>query len=648
MKIKITKFKRVEDKEFEIPATITGGNGKNKTSILEAISFVFTGKDLNGNEFKQVYDNRIEDLHEAIADVSYFDNYGNEWRRIVKPTFQTGRDGVETIKTKRSTECKKNGISVNDFSGEFSDFYNLGTDYFFRQKESDQRTIFLESLKSKMPNYYIKDAQLKKKELEKSQKAKVEEIKSAQNTIKALLSVEIPKVDEDLLEKHNEYLSLSQSVDQTLINEINERNIKAINDYSAAKSELSELIQTKKNEKSSLENSLSQTVEQIKVIESKQFDPIKEQSTEQLEKEIEALKSDFAKCEYFDDLAAFASVYFESNPILVENRKEIETILAKQFDATIGGKCPINGQFCEVSEAKAQTAFDKQKEAEIEAIKANNRSILTKMMNGANETYISLKGKLTRFESELSEIKERNSKVEEQNKTEKAKFEKSKADDLKALNLRVDELKKEIEITETSIAGFEKELSELKEPTPEKLPEANTISEDLKEAHTAYLEFEKEIIGANAINANNAKQKALKEAEIKANRDLLFTIGEELATLKNEISDYFSNLKGVVKTEFAGEIEIDVELQEFIMSRNEYDDCFRITANGCIFPYECNGALINNTKFQILAGLQRLAKYNGLTIMDNCEANTSQPINICGTNAVISIANFDEELSINN
>jgi recombinational DNA repair ATPase RecF len=73
MKVLIRKFKTIEGKEIQIPATIKGGNGLGKSTILEAISFVFTGVNLNGKEFQQIYDNRV-DLHDAMADVSFFDD----------------------------------------------------------------------------------------------------------------------------------------------------------------------------------------------------------------------------------------------------------------------------------------------------------------------------------------------------------------------------------------------------------------------------------------------------------------------------------------------------------------------------------------------------------------------------------------------
>jgi len=123
-------------------------------------------------------------------------------------------------------------------------------------------------------------------------------------------------------------------------------------------------------------------------------------------------------------------------------------------------------------------------------------------------------------------------------------------------------------------------------------------------------------------------------------------IGEKIVTLTEEISSYFSNLSGIIQQEFAGDIKIDVELLKYVMSQDEYKDCFKITANGKVFPYECNGALQNNVKMQILFNLQRLKGYTGVTVMDNCEANTTQPINTLGLNCVLAFATNDNELII--
>ena len=49
---------------------------------------------------------------------------------------------------------------------------------------------------------------------------------------------------------------------------------------------------------------------------------------------------------------------------------------------------------------------------------------------------------------------------------------------------------------------------------------------------------------------------------------------------------------------------------------------------------------------QVLANLQRLKCYTGVTVMDNCEANTTQPVNTCGLNCVLAYATLENELTI--
>ena len=196
MKLQINKFKRHEDLVVPIPCQLRAGNEKGKTTILEAFSFVLTGKDLSGNEFKQVYDNRV-DLHEAIADVEFTDNYGNKFRRVVKLQYSISRAGIEELKIKRSTQCFKNGIECNDFADEFVDFFKFGTDYFFTQKEDVQRSIFIDILKSKLPDYDVNSASLKLKELKKSQKNAVSDVKVKTEQLKGVKDIEVSVIEPD-------------------------------------------------------------------------------------------------------------------------------------------------------------------------------------------------------------------------------------------------------------------------------------------------------------------------------------------------------------------------------------------------------------------------------------------------------------------
>ena len=211
--------------------------------------------------------------------------------------------------------------------------------------------------------------------------------------------------------------------------------------------------------------------------------------------------------------------------------------------------------------------------------------------------------------------------------------------DRNTLKLSLDKLNENLIVAQN-------QLSELKEPELLKMPEEMQISDELKNAHSEFEILNKRIIGQIAINGNNVKLREQYNTEIKALQGSLFTIGEEIAKLTKEISDYFSNLQGIVKSEFAGDIEIDVELLEYVLTKDEWKDCFKITANGKVFPYECNGALQNNLKLQVLATFQRMKGYSGITLMDNCEANTTQPINTCGLNCVLAYATNDENLIV--
>lgn len=652
MKIKINKFKSLENLTFSIPAQISGGNGLGKSTILESISFVLTGKNLDGKEFEQVYNNRV-DIHDAIADVSYFDNYGNEWQRIVKPVFQTNRAGIEEIKIKRSTECRKNGIVVNDFSDEFQDFYKFGTDYFFNQKEDVQRSIFIDILKSKLPDYDVNAASLKLKELKKSQKVEVDAVKDLQNANKNTKDVPVPVIPADIRRQNDEYLALSSADNSEAVAEINRKNNESQSIYLKKKSELSQSISDTEIQISKIKSSIETEKELLENVEKSVFVPKEIESTELLEKEIACCKEKLSESAYFETIEDYATLYFDNNPVLVENRTKISEILAEQFvyaPNTESGNCPISGKHCGTaersSEVSAKYKFDFNVNAKVSALKNQNREILEKEMAAVNREYNAVKSDLQEAERKLNRVVESNKLIESDNEFLKESFE---IENKKAIDLYSEQiLKYQIELHTLSKRLIENqtELKNIVEPTSEKLPESVEISEELKTAHSEFERINEEIIGAKAINSNNAKLIESRSAEIELKQTNLLEIIAKIITLTTEISDYFSNLATIVKQEFSGDIELDVQLLEHVMSRDEYKDCFKITANGKVFPYECNGALQNNVKMQVLANLQRLKGYTGVTVMDNCEANTTQPINTCGLNCVLAFATLENELII--
>jgi len=658
MKIYIKKFKTIENLEVQIPSQINGGNGLGKSTILEAISFVLTGKDLNGSEFKQVYDNRV-DLHDAIADVSFFDNYNNEFQRIVQPTFQTGRDGVESVKIKCSTTCKKNSIACNDFSDEFKDFYSLGTDSFFVKKagvdlETYQRSIFIDILKSKLPDYDVNAASLKLKELKKSQKVEVDQVKSLQDAQKNTKDVEVPTVPLGLIAKYNEYNTLLNAANPEAVQTINKRNNDAYMAHFAAKTNIQNDVVRCELAIERIKNSIDTEKAKLEMVKSSVFLPKQLEDTTELEALKVRIESELSHLEYFESLEKYAQENFAKNPVLVENQTKIKELMSTGFVPMVddnSNNCPLSGTFCETAKLHSEKAqmikFDTRINEQIAALKSQNRQILEKEMQSINAEYNAVKSDLQEAERKLNKVIEENKINESENYSKQVQFNIDQKKQVELIESEILNLQNQLFETEKALSEKMIELSDLVEPTPEKLPEQIEISEELKEASEKYKLLEMEVWKAKGVNENNAELIASRAIEIKAKQSNLLQIGSDIATLTSEISDYFSNLSQIVKTEFAGDIEIDVELLEYVMSKDEYKDCFKITANGKVFPYECNGALQNNVKMQILFNLQRLKGYTGVTIMDNCEANTTQKINTLGLNFVIAFATLENELKIN-
>lgn len=652
MKIQINKFKSLENLTFSIPCQISGGNGLGKSTILEAISFALTGKNLDGKEFEQVYDNRV-DIHDAIADASYFDDYGNEFQRIVKPVFQTNRAGIEEIKIKRSTECRKNGIVVNDFSDEFQDFYKFGTDYFFNQKEDVQRSVFIDILKSKLPDYDVNAVSLKLKELKKSQKIEVDLVKDLQNANKNTKDVEVPETPADVRRQNAEYLALLSADNSDAVAEINKKNNEAQSIYLKNKSELSQSISDTEIQISKVKNSIETEAEILDNVKKSVFVPKVAEATKELEAKVMELQNELGALKYFEKIENYAEMFFDNNPILVENRTKISEILAEQFIYTPNaesGNCPISGKHCGTaersSEVSAKYKFDVDVNTRVSALKAKNREILEKEMAAVNREYNAVKSDLQEAERKLNRVIEANKLVESENYSKGVQFNIDQKKQIESIEKKILDLDIDLVKLKNDLSLANGQLSNLIEPTPEKLPESVEISEELKAAHSEFAAINEQIIGAKAINANNAKLIESRSSEIKLKQANLLQIIEKITTLTTEISDYFSNLATIVKQEFAGDIDLDVQLLEYVMSKDEYKDCFKITANGKVFPYECNGALQNNVKMQVLANLQRLKGYTGITVMDNCEANTTQPVNTCGLNCVLAYATLENELTI--
>ncbi len=645
MKIAIKKFKRVEGVTLSIPATIEGGNGVGKTTILEAIAFVLTGKGLDGKEFAEIYDNRLE-LSEAYADVTYFDAYGNSFRRLVRPVFQTNRQGEEKLSILRSTKCFKNEIEVNDFANEFEDFYKFGTDFFFNQKEQEQRTIFIDLMKSLLPEFDVNEAQAKLKEFEKAQRNTVKEIQNTRAMLKELQYVEVSEIYEGLQQQEKEYQKFAKSLteNQELISEINKRNNEAISAFEAKRRELSsELIRLEGKEQRGAEK-VGELKMEVEKLRQRKYEGIPMIDVSIFEAKKAKLEEESGITPYFESLEDFAKSVNVLDPILAKNIKKINELrgaelhsLPSWVEAT--DVCPTCGTISE--DFLEKTVF-----FAIEKLKEENKGILQRLMSEANAKALALKSEIERNEYQLNELNAQNKSSEKSNKENERRFETDKFAKISTYETEMKQVGDSLKAIYSEIKKVKKEILSLEEPKLQKMPENAEIPSGLIEAHKKYLAEKEAQTKAIGANENIAKIKQEKEAEIEEKKGILLGLDEQIATLKSDISDYFSNLRGVVEKEFAGKIKIEVVLLEYVITRQEYKDAFKIIADGKVFPHECNGALQNNVKLQILGTLQRLKGYEGITIMDNAEANTTQEVDASGTRLVLAKATKSDKLTI--
>lgn len=647
MKIKIKKFKRLENVEFAVPATIAGGNGSGKTTMLEAISFCLTGKDLTGKVFDELYDNRVP-LQEAVADVEFTDSYHNTFRRVVKPQFAINRQGEEKLKIARSTQCYKNGIESNDYAPLFDDFSKLGTNWLFEQNETDMRKFFISLLKDRMPDFDLneKQAELKQnKKLQNSEKSAIEALNNAN-----IQDVEVPEITASDDEYQNALLS-RQSTSKSAEN-ANAENQKRLSAHNAKLSAIS--TEMSQNEKylglAMIE--LKKAKEALKEAKNECFAPQELKPTENIVAEIERLNTELAEKPFFNDLQEVYDGGFCKEA--TSNAEKIKELAKKEFvyvESENDGKCPLSNIECPTAKEHAKEAqrvkFEAERAKEMEALRAENRVALNNFMSKCNSDFLASKNLLELAEKSLAQIDKQNADIQKKNEEISNRFETEKQKKIAELTEKVNELTQAISEFEANSEKLKAEYEVVNSTKIEFVEVADVvISDELKAKHELFEAQKKAKIEAEAINTHNQKLREQNETEKQRIRQSLMAIAEKIADLEAEISDYFANLADIVTEVFTGDYKIEVELQKYVITKDEYADCFIITADGKKFPYECNGAMQNNVKLQVLNGLQKLAGYKGLTVFDNAEANTTTPLNTLELDAVVAMATNEKSLTI--
>ncbi len=131
MKIKIKKFMELQDIDLATPCTISGRNGSGKTTIIRAVLWVMSGKDIDGTTFSEnVYPNFVGNISDCNADVSVF-LQGREFRKETngKETRKAGEEESIIVKS-IATKYYVDGQIVNSSSySEEIQKYTKGFDF---------------------------------------------------------------------------------------------------------------------------------------------------------------------------------------------------------------------------------------------------------------------------------------------------------------------------------------------------------------------------------------------------------------------------------------------------------------------------------------------------------------------------------------
>lgn len=180
--------------------------------------------------------------------------------------------------------------------------------------------------------------------------------------------------------------------------------------------------------------------------------------------------------------------------------------------------------------------------------------------------------------------------------------------------------------------------------------EIKTEIQNLKNELEKFNKIEAEIKDAEAIINHNEKLRLQYENDLQDLKIRFLNVQKSIAEITEAIKNYSENIKTEFSNHFPGKLEIDIEVMEYIITTGDYNQTFFFVVNGKRFDLNIkannrlNGALMNNAKIQILAGLQKLSGKNYPILIDNAEANTTQAIDNCGKDLITFTANFDEEL----
>lgn len=660
MKISIKKFATLKDVAFSAPAEIIGGNGVGKTTALNAVCFVFTGKTFTGEQVNENSYNRNEDPanHYNEASVEWG---GHVYSRRIEPVFKTDRGGNSYIAIKCSTSLYIDGIKQenSDEFKKFDDFLMLATDSFFLKDWKEQLIIVDQLLKKHLPsdvavfdlkreNLLLKSAKSELKDVEKQQKEK-------RLLLKNTVDPEILMLSESQVEEKNLILVVISKLEAEKngnLEKIRKEHEKEMQEYNAAYSEFS-AQKTVINEKiAEIEAQIFKPKLQKEIVSTIS---LKNQlvglgmKKEEISNELEKIK-DF---EFFSSFSEFVSA--KKTIFCAENLRKIEALKADTDNDT----CP----YTHAHSPECAKIANSEKENQIQKLATENKEILERefenykkaqnlLFGGENPVEI-----LDKKTAELKEIltqeiklKKEHEKFEAENEKIQVENEKIQSENLKEMQLF--EAKRNRELINLSA-----KLSTLEAP---EMPTIN-FSSDVDEKIEAeklklkpFLEIEAENLKIEAIIEHNEKLRANFNLELEELKIRYLNVKKRIAEIEAGIKKYSETIKAEFAKHFAGKLNIEIEVMEYILTTGEYNQTFFFKVNGKRFDAfnrannQLNGALEVNAKIQILAGLQNLSGKSYPILIDGIEKNTTQKIENCGKDLIITRANFDEKLSFIN
>lgn len=404
MEIKIKKFMELQDVDFSTPCEISGANGQGKTTLLRAILYVLSGKDLDGTTFSEnVYPFNPANASDCFADVTVIHENRTFRKETAAKEIRAAGETESKIVKSINTKYYIDGAIVDksSFENEVKK-YTSGKDFqlfvnpahFAGLKTDEKRQIFadffgfkvfasdvnIDTLRTAIKNTKVKESEL------------IAQIKGLNETPK-------PEPVEDLREGLNAEISKLET-------EIRE------NSFTLQPAEIEQ------------NNKVKQEIETLKLLGYTIFRPAEELPLLKF-KETKDVSGLLQKLEAVSQSEFDSTVFklkIEAHEKERDNYYSLQNQIENYTENSATAKCSVcpvcNIENCPQKKSDLRSIEDLQFEfsllqekdwdSEIEVLKSN-------LIVKKNEFEQSKKAEIERLESEISEMQAENSEIEKQN-----------------------------------------------------------------------------------------------------------------------------------------------------------------------------------------------------------------------------------------